>query len=327
MRLRSACRKRPRSWLRPFFFCINFLPIDKHGKMYRVYKYFIRRRSALFFRQASNKTYGLKMKKRLIVLALAAAAACSSSHAAFKDFTVDGELVTKGQQKMAAAQVLGMSPESVGDLDPQLEQQIKQRIIEMKALAQYAKKQGVDKDPNVRDEIQNAVDMILMQHAAARYLKQHPVSEEDVKAEYRKEKEAYGDKEYRVRHVLLKTQKEAEDVIAQASKGVKLASIAAEKSIDKSSAASGGILDWTSPNYFTKDLAESLKKLKEGEMLKTPVKSPAGWHVVKLEGIRKTEGFPAYEEYKDELERRLAREKLDALISEFVRKADVKDAS
>ena len=195
----------------------------------------------------------------------------------------------------------------------------------MKVLAEYAKKEGLDAEPEVRDELRNAADMILMQHAAADYLKKHPIDDGEIKIEYEREKDAYGDKEYRVRHVLLKTKKEAEDAIAQAEKGVKLASIAAEKSIDKSSAASGGILDWTSPNYFTKELSEALRSLKEGEMMKTPVQSPAGWHVVKLEGVRRTEGFPTYEQYKDEIERRLARQKLDEFIRESVRKADVKD--
>lgn len=265
------------------------------------------------------------MNKNIILIAMAAAAACTSASAAFKDFTVDGELVTKGRQEKAAAQVLGMQHGTVGDIDPQLEEQIRQRLIEMKVLAGYAKNEGLDSLPEVRDELSNAVDMILMQHAAEDYLKKHPVGEDEIKAEYKKEKEVYGDKEYRIRHVLVKSKKEAEEVIARVEKGAGLASVAAEKSIDKSSAAAGGVLDWTSPNYFTKELSEAVKQLKEGEMMKTPVQSPAGWHVVKLEGVRAAEGFPSYEQYKDEIGRRLAGQKLDEFIKESVLKADVED--
>ncbi len=50
------------------------------------------------------------------------------------------------------------------------------------------------------------------------FLRNHPVSDADIKAAYEKFKIELGDKEYNARHILLGTEAEAKDVIAQLSK-------------------------------------------------------------------------------------------------------------
>ena len=169
-------------------------------------------------------------------------------------------------------------------------------------------------------------DMVLMKHSVNEYVKKNPVTEKELKDEYQKESDRWGKTEYRVRHILVKTQDEAKQIIDQINKGASFAKIAAEKSLDEESKDRGGILDWTSASVFTGQLSSAIMGLKKGEMDKAPVQSPAGFHVVKVEDVRPAELYPKYEARKEELRHILLQRKVQAFIHEQVLRAEVKDA-
>ena len=216
------------------------------------------------------------MIKTSIAAALALALAAGSAMAEFKDFTVNGELVTKAQQEAVATEVLANSGNPhQAMMDSSIEEQVKDMIIETKVMGRYARQKGLDKDPAVQEQIARATDMILMQQAVNKFLKENPVKEETIKAEYDKEAQRWGDTEVRVRHILVKTEAEAKDLIDQINKGASFAKLAAEKTLDEGSKDVGGILDWQSPSVYTGGLSTAIAGLKKGEMSKTPVQSPA----------------------------------------------------
>ena len=252
------------------------------------------------------------MIKTSIAAALALALAAGSAMAEFKDFTVNGELVTKAQQEAVATEVLANSGNPhQAMMDSSIEEQVKDMIIETKVMGRYARQQGLDKDPAVQEQIARATDMILMQQAVNKFLKDNPVKEETIKAEYDKEAQRWGDTEVRVRHILVKTA---------------FAKLAAEKTLDEGSKDVGGILDWQSPSVYTGGLSTAIAGLKKGEMAKTPVQSPAGYHVIKVEDTRKAQLFPKYEDRKMELRHILMQRHVKAFIHEQVLGADIKDA-
>ena len=245
------------------------------------------------------------MIKTSIAAALALALAAGTAMAEFKDFTVNGELVTKAQQEAVATEVLANSGNPhQAMMDSSIEEQVKDMIIETKVMGRYARQQGLDKDPAVQEQIARATDMILMQQAVNKFLKDNPVKEETIKAEYDKEAQRWGDTEVRVRHILVKTEAEAKDLIDQINKGASFAKLAAEKTLDEGSKA----------------------VRKQGEMAKTPAQSPAGYHVIKVEDTRKAQLFPKYEDRKMELRHILMQRHVKAFIHEQVLGADIKDA-
>lgn len=267
------------------------------------------------------------MIKTSIAAALALALAAGSAMAEFKDFTVNGELVTKAQQEAVATEVLANSGNPhQAMMDSSIEEQVKDMIIETKVMGRYARQKGLDKDPAVQEQIARATDMILMQQAVNKFLKENPVKEETIKAEYDKEVQRWGDTEVRVRHILVKTEAEAKDLIDQINKGASFAKLAAEKTLDEGSKDVGGILDWQSPSVYTGGLSTAIAGLKKGEMAKTPVQSPAGYHVIKVEDTRKAQLFPKYEDRKMELRHILMQRHVKAFIHEQVLGADIKDA-
>ncbi len=60
-----------------------------------------------------------------------------------------------------------------------------------------------------------------------------------------------GDKEYKVRHILVEKEDEAKEIIVALQKGEKFEKLA-ERSKDPGSKANGGDLDWNAPGNFVK---------------------------------------------------------------------------
>ena len=107
-----------------------------------------------------------------------------------------------------------------------------------------------------------------------------------MKKEYETAKAQMGDKEYKARHILVKQEDEAKQIIAQLKKGASFEKLAAEKSEDTGSKGKGGDLDWSPPNRYVKPFSDALVKLKKGQLTDTPVQSPFGWHVIRLDDER-----------------------------------------
>lgn len=197
------------------------------------------------------------------------------------------------------------------------------RLISTELVMQAAQKQGLDKRPDflAREELlrQELLVNMYLEH----YLRNNPVSEADIKAEYEKHKRQVGDsKEYRARHILVKTEDEAKDIIAQLNKGGDFAKLAREKSQDPGSAANGGDLDWFLPGSMVEPFGQAVTKLSRGKITATPVQTQFGWHVIKLEDIR-TAQPPSYEQAKPMLQRQLQQQRLEKMLLGLRDKAKV----
>ncbi len=112
------------------------------------------------------------------------------------------------------------------------------------------------------------------------------VAESDLLDLYAKTKDRYVEPERRrARHILLATEKEANDVLAQLKGGSDFAALATRLSKDTGSASSGGDLGFSEKSAFVGPFAEAVFAMKEGE-LRGPVKTEFGFHVVRLEAIQ-----------------------------------------
>lgn len=268
------------------------------------------------------------MMKTTVAAALALALAAGSAMAEFKDFTINGQTVTKAQQESVASDVLANNPNASQMIaDPGFEDQVKQMVTEYVVMGAYARSKGIDKQAAVQDEVLTMTNMILMKHAVNDFLKAHPITEKEIKDAYAEEQKRWGDKEYRVRHILVKTQKEAEDLIKQIQGGASFAKLAAEKSLDDQSKSVGGVLDWASASVYTGGLQEAIESTPKGKVDPKPVQSPAGFHVLKVEDVRKAELFPKYEERKETIRHTLMQRKVQAFVHDQVLRADIQDPS
>ncbi len=198
---------------------------------------------------------------------------------------------------------------------PELRKTILDKMINLELVSKEAEKQGLDKDADLQKQFVQIKKELLANAFVKNYLATHPVTEAQTKAEYDKIKSKFGDKEYSVSHILVKTEAEAKDIIAKLEKKGKFEQLAS-KSIDAGSGKAGGSLGWTVPSNLVKPFADEMLNLKKGEYTKAPVQSQFGWHVIKLNDIRPLK-VPTVDELKPQLQRSLQQQAIQKVIADI----------
>jgi len=255
---------------------------------------------------------------KLAVLAILGALAINPAFAQDKSAAmVNGVSIPQARidlrVKVAAAQGQADSPE--------LRNAIREDMINLEVMVQEAAKAGLDKNADVVQQVELARQQVLVGAFVQDYAKNHPVSEDQLKQEYDQLKTKLGDKEYNARHILVATEAEAKDIIAQLGKKAKFEKLAA-KSKDAGSAAQGGSLGWALPSNFVPPFANAMLNLKKGEYTKEPVQSQFGWHIIKLDDMRDLK-VPPFEELKPQLQQRLQQQAVQKLIADLRAKAKI----
>ena len=204
----------------------------------------------------------------------------------------------------------------------QVQAQIKDNLIKGEIVAQEAMKAGMDKSPEVMDQLDFVKQQLLVRAYVADYMKKNPIKDEALKAEYNKAKSLEGDKEYKAQHILVEDEKDAKNLIAQIKKGGNFDKLAKEKSKDAGSKDQGGKLEWTMPGNFVKPFSEAMVKLKKGEMTQEPVKTPYGYHIIKLEDTRGAK-VPTFDEVKDKIRQSQQQTMMTKMLDDLRAKAKV----
>ncbi len=257
----------------------------------------------------------MKFKPATLLMALIAVAATPAF--AQNVATVNGKAIPAAQMDAAVKQAAAQGqPDS-----PQLREMIKKSLIGREVLVQEATKQGVAANKDVKDALEQARQDIIIRALLVDYVKKNPVSDAEIKAAYDQFKASKGDKEYHARHILVKTEKEATDIIAKLKGGAKFEELA-KASQDPGSAANGGDLDWAAAGNYVKPFSDAMVALKDGQITDKPVQSQFGYHVIKLEGTRAAK-VPALEEIKPQIAESLTQRKVAAYRDQLVSKAKV----
>ncbi|MFZ6734965.1 peptidylprolyl isomerase [Undibacterium sp. Ji42W] len=132
-----------------------------------------------------------------------------------------------------------------------------------------------------------------------------PVSEELVRNIYEKEKQrTAGKQQYRVSHILVKTEAEAKSALSKIQNGAKFDEVARQVSIDPGSKDKGGDLGWSLADVYVKPFADAITSIDKPERYPTPVQTAFGWHLIEVKGIRPFV-FPSYEQAKPYIEEQL----------------------
>lgn len=205
---------------------------------------------------------------------------------------------------------------------PELRKALRENLITEEILAQEAVKKGLDRNPDVIAQIEIAKQAALIRAFQADYIENNKVSDDTLRREYDMLKIQMGDKEYKARHILVEKESEARDIIANLKRGGDFARIAAEKSLDEGSKASGGELNWSPPAAYVRPFAEALTKLQKGRLSDEPVQTNFGWHVIELLDTR-TMDVPAFDEVKENMRQRVLQREFAAFVQDLRAKAKV----
>jgi peptidyl-prolyl cis-trans isomerase C len=186
---------------------------------------------------------------------------------------------------------------------PELRASIRDELNTRELLVREAKKQGLDKAPGMKAEMDLTAQTVLVRTYMSDYLKAHQVSDAALHAEYDKIKSQMGEKEYKVRHILVDKEDDAKAIIVALQKGEKFETLA-DRSKDTGSKTKGGDLDWNSPANFVKPFSDAMIALPKGKFTTVPVQTQFGWHVILVEDIRDAK-IPSFDEVKPQLVQRM----------------------
>lgn len=211
-------------------------------------------------------------------------------------------------------------------VDTNMREAILNKLISSEIIYQEAQRLRLDKQPEYLAQEELTRRELLVNAFVQDYVKKHPVSEADLKAAYEKYKNELGDKEYSARHILVETEAEAKDIIAQLGKGGDFAKIAQDKSKDPGSREKGGDLGWFSLGGMVKPFSDALSKLQKGSYTQTPIQTQFGWHVIKLENTRVMQP-PPYEKVKDALQKQLQQQQLEKMLGDLRSKAKIAEGA
>lgn len=199
---------------------------------------------------------------------------------------------------------------------------IKQELISREVLSQAARKKGLDKYPTIAAQMDMARQAVLIRAYFDDYVKANPISEASLKANYDQFVAQMGDKEYKARHILVDKEDEAKAIIASLKRGESFEKVAKEKSKDTGSKDNGGDLDWGPAGRYVPEFGNAMKALAKGQTTETPVKSPFGFHVIRLDDSRAMK-VPTYDEVKDNFRQRAQQEQIAKLVQDLKAKAKI----
>jgi peptidyl-prolyl cis-trans isomerase C len=198
---------------------------------------------------------------------------------------------------------------------PEMRNALKEELNTRELIVREAKKKGLDKDTDIKTQMDLTAQTVLVRAYVADWVKAHPVSDEALHKEYDAIKAQMGDKEYKVRHILVDKEDEANDIIAALQNGEKFEKLA-ERSKDPGSKAKGGDLDWNAPGNFVKPFSDAMVKLPKGKFTTQPVQTQFGWHVIEVDDIRDAK-VPPFDEVKAQLTQRMQGQQLDIYFREL----------
>ena len=256
-------------------------------------------------------------KVAVIVASVFAAATASATVTAFK---VNGVTVTKAEQE----EVLASIAKNGTKVNAAVEEYVRSQFIRQAVVEQAAKQAKIDRRADIAKAIKSTQTAILSQAYYADYIKKHPVSDETVKEAYEREKKNWGDREVKVRHILVKDKVKADELMSQIKKGADFAKLARENSLDsEDNKKEGGLIDWTSPRVFDRDFAIGLTNLAPGELCRAPVQSRLGWHIIKLEGERPAKRWENFADNEKQLRQLLEQDSFAKHVQSLANKAKV----
>lgn len=206
--------------------------------------------------------------------------------------------------------------------DDELRKRLTEELITREAVAQEALKLELDKSPEMLAALANAKRDLLVNAFQMDYAAKHPVSDEEINVLYEQQKSEAGDKEYRIRHILVKTEDEAKAILAALKRGARLDALAREKSLDAASRAAGGDIGWQVPIMLVAPIRDLVRNLTKGQ-ISDPVQSPFGWHVLKVEDVR-TFAFPSFEKAEPALREQLRTQAALQAISDIRKRVQLK---
>jgi peptidyl-prolyl cis-trans isomerase C len=200
--------------------------------------------------------------------------------------------------------------------------QVMRDLVILEVLAQEGMKLHLDQDPRIQSQIRLRTKDIIARSVVEKFVKEGSgVTDETIRQHYEASKDEYMvEEQVAASHILVRTEPEIQEVVADLKQGKDFAEVAKAKSID-GSAAKGGALGTFGRGRTVPAFEEAAFALQVGEV-SPPVHTQFGYHVIKV-----TERQPAHvkplDEVRDEVRNALVSQFVDTLLQDLRRAAKV----
>ena len=189
-------------------------------------------------------------------------------------------------------------------------------MIVREIIMQQAKKDGLDKSPEVAAKMEELRQRVIVEAFLKKKIEEQAnISDADLRKFYDENKDKFNTSEQvRASHILVKSEAEARDILAQIKKGGNFEELAKKYSID-SAKSRGGDLGWFGKGSMIPDFEKVVFGMKVGDISEI-VKTQYGYHIIKLTGKRPA-GMRSFDEAKELIKQKLLPEKQQQIFAKL----------
>jgi peptidyl-prolyl cis-trans isomerase C len=223
--------------------------------------------------------------------------------------------------------------------NPQQKTVILKRIVEHRAIADLAKKEGFDKKTEVKEQLEFLLnDYLAQEYLKKVVLKDIVITEEEIKKHYQENEKTYiYPAQAKARHILIKVapnapeeekkkaKEKAEGLLKKVKDGEDFAKLAGEFSEDQATQKKGGDLGYFSKGRMVKPFEDAAFALKPGQVSEI-VESQFGFHIIKLEDLKEAR-VRSFEEVKEmvksQIQLKRNKEKQEEFLKNIYKEAGV----
>lgn len=198
-------------------------------------------------------------------------------------------------------------------------------LINSRLAANEAKKIGLDQSAEFKHRMARISEQILERILLARKIESQ-LTDELIMDRYQQLVEgAKAQSQVRARHILVDSQDQAIDLIADLQGGGDFATLAKAHSTGPSGAR-GGDLGWFGPGQMVAEFDEAIKGIETGTFSPVPVQTKFGWHVISVEE-RRPFPVPQYQDVREVLANELLAELGQAYMDQLRGEAEIEKKS
>ena len=203
--------------------------------------------------------------------------------------TVNGRPIYIDDVRTRAIESCNLAPGEDIERDPDIFRCALDFLTEERLFAAEAERRGLDRDPEVRRQLELARERVLA-NAIYRDLYDEASDPERVEATFRnRQRDLGGRLEVALSQIVFETRGAALAALRRLQNGESFETLAMELSLDRSNAAAGGLLG----RRYVEDLPPALRDLAtslEIGAVGGPIQSEDGWRLIRIDDRRQSEG-------------------------------------
>jgi peptidyl-prolyl cis-trans isomerase C len=231
---------------------------------------------------------------------------------------VDGQPVRMSEVMATAAEALpeqmrNIPPEALRALlPPEIMRQLIERTVTDRAMVAAARREGLDRDAELRRRVAAYEDNELRDALLRREVLPR-VTDEAVRARYDRDQQGRpAEEELRARHILVNSEADARAALQEIQRGASFEDVARRRSQDPA-ARQGGDLGFFKRGDMVPEFATAAFALQPGQVSPNPVRTQFGWHIIKVEERRRSTS-PSFEEARENVRQALIQEEVQAAV-------------